>query len=316
MSSTAAHGTANPLVSTHNPSDGLQVSLHPLPLLEISDYITRSFQRGYKGALVGALLGEQKGREVTIEHSFTCGVQRKDGHWTLDTQQFSTRLEEMKLVHKSPQLDLVGWYTLMDENGPAQEHLPIHQQILDVNDSAVLLGFHLDQIIDPTPGNPLPLTIYESDQVAVDDAKDASEEGEDSEMKDPDVAAKVALRFWELPYTTDTGEAEMIAMQFIREGVANAAVEISQNATAKKGKGKVTGASEESAQPVSEDANLNKEELERIAALQTKGNALKMMRDRIALLIASSRPFLRTTTKRSAAKPDSHRLISFGNFRL
>lgn len=97
MSPTAAHGTVNPLLSTQKSSDGLQVSLHPLPILEISDYITRSFQRGYKGALVGALLGEQKGREVTIEHSFTCGVQRKDRYWTLDTEQFATRLEESRL---------------------------------------------------------------------------------------------------------------------------------------------------------------------------------------------------------------------------
>jgi COP9 signalosome complex subunit 6 len=101
MSATAAHGTVNPLLSMQKSSDGLQVSLHPLPLLEISDYITRSFQRGYKGALVGALLGEQKGREVTIEHSFTCGVQRKDGHWSLDTEQFVTRLEESTSLYRA-----------------------------------------------------------------------------------------------------------------------------------------------------------------------------------------------------------------------
>jgi COP9 signalosome complex subunit 6 len=192
----------------------------------------------------------------------------------------------VKLVHKSPQLDLVGWYTLMDKYGPTPEHLPIHQQILDANDSAVLVGFHLDQILNPAPGNPLPLTIYESNQEAEDASKNAAVEGEDSEMKDPDVAATMALRFRELPYTTETGEAEMIAMQFIREGVAKVSVETSHTVAAKKGKGKATSASEESAQAVSEDANLTREELERIAALQTKGNALKMMRDRIALLIA------------------------------
>lgn len=85
----------NPLLSTQKSSDGLQVALHPLPILEISDYITRSFQRGYKGALVGALLGEPKGREITIEHSFTCGVRAgEDGVYCIDAEQFSQRLEQ------------------------------------------------------------------------------------------------------------------------------------------------------------------------------------------------------------------------------
>lgn len=91
--------TINPLLSTQKSSDGLQVALHPLPVLEISDYITRSIQRGYKAALVGALLGESKGREITIEHSFTCGViPGRDGTWIIDEAQFATRLEQRKFL--------------------------------------------------------------------------------------------------------------------------------------------------------------------------------------------------------------------------
>jgi COP9 signalosome complex subunit 6 len=174
----------------------------------------------------------------------------------------------------------------MPKSGPTQAILPIHTQILDLNESAVLLGFHLEQVLNPAPGNPLPLTIYESNFEAEDSSKVAPVEGEDREMKDSDAPPQMVLRFRELPYTTETGEAEMIAMQFIREGVNSARVDSTQQVTDKKGKGKALATQEEEKQPVSEDANLTKEELVQIAALQTKANALKMMRDRIALLIA------------------------------
>lgn len=188
-------------------------------------------------------------------------------------------------MHKTPQLELVGWYTLTSKNGPTPEHLTIHNQILEANETAVLLGFHLEQVLNPAPGNPLPLTIYESIQEAEDSSEVAPAKGEDLEMKDSDAAPRMVIRFRELPYTTETGEAEMIAMQFIREGVSTARVENPQK-TDRKGKGKAKGTEEEETQPVSEDANMTKEELEQIAALQTKANALKMMKDRIALLIA------------------------------
>ncbi|CAG9937272.1 unnamed protein product [Clonostachys rosea f. rosea IK726] len=59
----------NPLISTQGSSE-LQVILHPLVLLSISDYITRHTLRKQDGPLIGALLGQQNGREITIEHAF------------------------------------------------------------------------------------------------------------------------------------------------------------------------------------------------------------------------------------------------------
>ena len=63
------------LLSAQKSSDsGLQAVLHPLVLLTISDYITRHTLRQLKGPIVGALLGQQKGREITIEHAFEAGT--------------------------------------------------------------------------------------------------------------------------------------------------------------------------------------------------------------------------------------------------
>jgi COP9 signalosome complex subunit 6 len=91
-----AKDMVNTLISAQKSGDSsLQIALHPLPVLEISDYITRSYMRGYKGAIVGALLGQQNGRDVTIEFSFTCKSAKKpSGFYELDEEWFLARLEQ------------------------------------------------------------------------------------------------------------------------------------------------------------------------------------------------------------------------------
>ncbi|KAK4163248.1 hypothetical protein QBC43DRAFT_68751 [Cladorrhinum sp. PSN259] len=296
----AAH-LPNDLLSTQKPTDsGLEVILHPLPLLEISDYITRAYQRYIDdSAVVGALLGQQNGRQITIEHSFSCKNHKNDhGFYELDKDWFAERLQQMKLVHKSPALDLVGWYALAPKTGPVHLHLTIHQQITALNDSAIFLGFHIEDLISPAAGDPLPVTIYESNMEADD---------EDKEMRDSENPTRMVLKFRQLPYTIETGEAEMIGMQFIREGGANAssseptiidqfdkkiAVDDGKGkrraVAAKDTKGKGKQREESPAEATNNnnpDANLTKTETEYMSALQAKFNALKMLKGRLNLII-------------------------------
>lgn len=85
----------NPLLSTQKSSDsGLQVALHPLVLLTISDYITRHTLRNQYGPIVGALLGQQNGREITIEHAFECLVLTTDDEVVLHKAWFEERLQQ------------------------------------------------------------------------------------------------------------------------------------------------------------------------------------------------------------------------------
>lgn len=88
--------SSNPLLSTQKSSQ-LQAVLHPLVLLTISDYITRHTLREQKGPIIGALLGQQNGREITIEHAFECHVKEApevDGGFLIDTDKFGRRLEQ------------------------------------------------------------------------------------------------------------------------------------------------------------------------------------------------------------------------------
>lgn len=197
----------------------------------------------------------------------------------------------VKDVHKVPALDLVGWYTILPISGPQPVHLPIHRQILHTyNESAILLGFHPSAILEGSVGGKLPLTIYESNYEAEDVG---GETGEDKEMKDGE--AQLNLKFKELPYSVETGEAEMISVDFVARGGGNAtAVDGTVKKStlvevAGKGKGKKRAAldSEEAEANMSRKNDqhiLSREDEELIASLTAKVNAIKMLHARINLI--------------------------------
>jgi COP9 signalosome complex subunit 6 len=307
----AAETATNPLISTQKSSDtGLQVALHPLVLLTISDYITRHTLRQQKGPIVGALLGQQNGREITIEHAFDCLLEKAEDEIVLNQAWFEDRLQQSKQhlpelqldlaltqilslvkdVHKVPALDLVGWYTILPTSGPQPVHLPIHRQILhSYNESAILLGFHPAAVLEGSVGGKLPLTIYESNYEADDFTSGG---GEDKEMKDSE--PQLALKFKELPYTVETGEAEMISVDFVARGGGNAtAVDGTvkkstpeKNEADGKGKTRVGKKSEKEAETskVDDQHILSQEDEELIASLTAKANAIKMLHARINLI--------------------------------
>ncbi|KAM3445596.1 hypothetical protein NHJ13734_000297 [Beauveria thailandica] len=284
----------NPLISSQKSSQ-LHAVLHPLVLLTISDYITRHTLRQQTVPIIGALLGQQNGREITIEHAFECHLveaPNEEGGYLLDYTRFTARLEQMITVHKDRQLDFVGWYTLLPADGPTPTILPIHNQILQGwNESAVLLGFQPQEVLNHSVGGKLPLTIYESNY----EADESIHDGEDRKMDDGEPPLK--LKFREVPYSVETDETEMISMNYIASGGGNAAAVASKDTQPSRsiesnGKGKrrlVESQREESTDIAQEDEPgvfLTREEEETLTALTAKANAVKMLQSRIHLLIA------------------------------
>lgn len=99
-----ATSSLNPLISSQKSSE-LQAVLHPLVLLTISDYITRHTLRSQPGPIVGALLGQQNGREITIEHAFDCHTKEApevEGGYLLDPERFGARLEQSMCIVSNP----------------------------------------------------------------------------------------------------------------------------------------------------------------------------------------------------------------------
>lgn len=199
----------------------------------------------------------------------------------------------MKAVHTDRNLDLVGWFTLLPRDGPGANVMPIHNQVLERNESAILLGLHTEEIGENSVGGKLPVTLYETNYEVEGATKEAHDDGEDKEMKDGD--SQLKLKFREIPYVVETGEAEMISMNSVATGAANAAsaqvrqkqqqdTEASAKAQAGKGKGKQKAEKEsESVDPGT--VALSKEDEEMLAALTTKANAIRMLKSRIDLII-------------------------------
>ncbi|KAF7593797.1 hypothetical protein BBP40_010853 [Aspergillus hancockii] len=266
------------LVSQKSSDSGLHIQLHPLILLTISDHITRHAARSQQGPILGALLGQQNGREITLEHAFECIVETgQNGEPQLPHEWFNERVKQLKDVHKVPALDLVGWWATAPPSGPDASHLPIHRQILqDYNESAVFLAFHPSQVKEASRnGGKLPLAVYES----VYEGENAAES--DKVMQVDGEEQSLSIRFRELPYYVETGEAEMIGIDTVARSARNAAVDYqgtqsaTQEALKKKDRGKDQSA---------DTTVLSPEDEELIASLNTRLNAIRTLESRISLI--------------------------------
>ncbi|KAL9584594.1 MAG: hypothetical protein Q9212_002028 [Teloschistes hypoglaucus] len=289
------------LVSAHNSSDsGLQIHLHPLVLLTVSDLITRHTLRQRKGPIVGALLGQHNGRDMTLENAFECQVIDGDqGHILLHHDWFQTRLMQYKDVHKEPTLELVGWFTATPSTGPEMQHVPIHRQIIqNYNETAVLLAFHPSEALgEAGKRGKLPLTIYESIYESTQGTRKSGRNDTDADQSmDVDgQEARLDLKFRELTYSIETGEAEMIGVDFVARGGGNATnVDTS---TKQQGKGQASQApvtegdskvanSQQEAKAMNDASLLSPEDDELITSLTARANAVKMLHTRIQVLKA------------------------------
>ncbi|KAL9026577.1 MAG: hypothetical protein Q9196_004772 [Gyalolechia fulgens] len=278
------------LVSNNKSSDSrLQIHLHPLVLLTVSDHITRHTLRRRQEPIVGALLGQHNGRDITLEHAFECQVVRgEQGAVLLHQAWFEDRLQQFKDVHKEPALELVGWFTMAPATGPELQHVAIHQQILhEYNETAVLLAFHpSDVLAGSTQGGKLPLTIYESVYESAQGlGKAATYEADGDRSMEIDAPENpLDLKFRELPYSVDTGEAEMIGVDFVARGGGNST---NIDAPAKqKGKEKSSkdAKSQQETKTLNDASLLSPEDEELITSLTARANAVKMLHTRIQLL--------------------------------
>lgn len=269
--------STNTLISNKPTDTPVTVQLHPLVLLTVSDYITRHTLRSQAGPVVGAIIGQQNGRNFTLEHAFECKLaDSTGGDVQLDADWFTERIEQYRDVHKAPALDLVAMFTLGPVDGPQPAHLPVLQQAQQLvgNDNIMLLLFQ-PEMVDKMEGGKLPIGLYEPFQEPVGEQQ--------SEM-----------RFRELSFEVETGEAEMIGVDFVAKGGGNAtAVPGGQSSTIaeasqkdKKGKGKGK-AKDEKAEEEADGALsnvLSAEDEELIASLTAKANAIKMLNQRINLI--------------------------------
>ncbi|KAL3432119.1 signalosome subunit 6 [Aspergillus tetrazonus] len=287
------------ILSQKSSDSGLHIQLHPLALLTISDHITRHAARSQQGPIVGALLGQQTGREITVEHGFECVVEiGPNGEAQLPNEWFVDRVKQFKDVHKVPALDLIGWWSTAPPSGPTTAHLPIHRQILqNHNESAIFLAFHPSQVQGASQSQgKLPLTVYES----VYEGESVTENGKAMQVDGEEQLLNI--RFRELPYTVETGEAEMIGIDTVARTARNAAAIETSTVAAPSSQ---VDSDKQEQQPANTEL-LSPEEEELIASLNTRLNAIRTLESRISLIksyLSSISPSSEGQ-KDSATKPD------------
>lgn len=104
------------------------------------------------------------------------------------------------------------------------------QQLQDAyNDSLMLLLFHPQTILDGSlTGGKLPISIYES---YYEPGSENADKG--LQVDGWGMGRQLQMRFRQLPFEVETGEAEMIAVDFVAKGSGTATVQASATAPAK-----------------------------------------------------------------------------------
>jgi len=160
----------------------LELYLHPLVIINISDQHTREKVRAGKNVRVyGVLLGVQTGRRVSVINSFEMIVNDK----VVDTAFVESRKNQYNRVWEDH--EILGWYAtgqLEDDD------LSIHQQIEQFNESPFFLLLDAQQA-----SRSLPITILETTLKSVDD--------------------KHKLVFTKVAHKIETTEAERIAVDHV-----------------------------------------------------------------------------------------------------
>ncbi|KAJ3548332.1 hypothetical protein NM688_g5309 [Phlebia brevispora] len=212
-----------PVVLPSTTASGLTLALHPLPILNISEHLTRLKLQTKSSTpfVIGALLGTQTGRDVEIVNTFELAME--DDGKTVDAGFLVTRRDQYKQVF--PSLEFIGWYTVAPH--PAAQHIALHEQFTAYSSTPLLLILQPSTLFVTDSGQSLPFKAYEPT----------------IEIRD----RKTRTVFIEASFTVETGEAERIAVDW----------------TARGGSGRTSLESH----------------------LQTQRAAVKMLHDRIILLV-------------------------------
>jgi len=196
-------GTTAGAIIEKEGGSALEIALHPLVLINISDHYTRakytSNERNPR--VIGALLGVQSGRSVEVTNSFELVYSVVDGAVIIDVDYLKRKQEQFVTIFKNH--DLLGWYSTGDECKPAD--IQIHNQFIPFNESPLYLL--LDTLVSKVTSG-LPVQLFESELRIIND--------------------EPTLLFSKVQYRIETGEAERIAVDHVARVSASGTADGSQ----------------------------------------------------------------------------------------
>ena len=143
----------------------LNMTIHPLVFLNISDHHTRAFiANGKNKRVIGCLFGKQSGRNLEIFNSFEINYTpstKKPGSLDIAETFITQQSEMLKQLFKDH--EVIGWYSTSSKDEPEKYDVDIHQVIQKYNENPIYL------ILNPNapPGRNVPMTLYEGNNQIV-----------------------------------------------------------------------------------------------------------------------------------------------------
>jgi len=170
----------------------LEVALHPLVIINVSDHWTRARVTGSEKnpRVIGAVLGTQKGREIEIFNSFELIYDVIDGEVIIDFEYFVLKQEQFKKVY--PTYDFLGWYSTQSQVQPTD--IGIHKQMITVNESPLYMVLNTSAAGHPGTKE-LPIEVFDTELHMVNN--------------------EPTMLFVKVPYKIQTGEAERIGVDHV-----------------------------------------------------------------------------------------------------
>jgi len=135
----------------------VDVKIHPLVIISISDHYTRIKANLGKQVVMGCLMGIQSGRTLEIMTSFELVYERSADGISVKSELLKEREQQMKEVY--PDYDILGWYTTAP-NLTADDK-KIHRDLCELVENQ-LVAVTVDCMdIDKKDHKDLPITVFE-----------------------------------------------------------------------------------------------------------------------------------------------------------
>jgi len=180
-------GAVNGVMASPGTTGSVNVALHPLVIMNISEHWTRvKAQEGKPMQVLGAVIGQQKGRKIEIMNSIELLFDIVEGEIVIDMSYYELKEGQFKQVFS--EMDFLGWYSTGD--GASESDIKIHKQFFPINESPVFL-----QLNPASRTSDLPISLFESViDIVKGDAK---------------------VLFVDIPYTLASEEAERIGVDHV-----------------------------------------------------------------------------------------------------
>mmetsp|Transcript_51518 Transcript_51518/g.137483 ORF Transcript_51518/g.137483 Transcript_51518/m.137483 type:complete len:305 (-) Transcript_51518:260-1174(-) len=173
----------------------LEVHLHPLVLINISDHFVRARASVRSSRVIGAIIGDQEGRRVDFHNSFELCM---DSETELDVDFFKQRLAQYLEIF--PKYEFLGWYSI--GHAPQDADKELYKKVQDLT------------------SNENPFNLYLDAEAMMAETAEGGQQSEEIPVKVFDSVTHIVdgdtLIAWsEVPYVIDTLEAERISVNHV-----------------------------------------------------------------------------------------------------